>query len=861
VYFDAQKHYFTFSDMKISLLPIDSLLPAALEAIERSTTLILQASPGSGKTTRLPPYLLRNSKILSQSQIWVLQPRKLAAQFAAARVAYEENESLGDWVGYHFRFEKKFSSKTRLLYLTEGMLMRRLIGNPTLKGVSVVVLDEFHERHLHTDLTLSFLRRLQKTVRPDLKLVVMSATLDLQSLKEFLPESPLIHLDSPVFPIDTSYLSSSQAQHPLPRLVKEAVEKHFKTSVQGDCLVFLPGLREIRACETELSSLARNLNFSLFALHGDFAKEEQEAALKPGKIRKVVLSTNIAETSLTIPGVNCVIDSGLHRIASYSWWTGLPLLSTKPTSKASSIQRAGRAGRSGPGFCYRLYTQHEFETKTPFETPEIRRSDLAQTTLELKGLGVENLSKFEWFESPSKESLTSSEKLLFLLGALESTSGDSQLTPIGERMKEFSLNPRIACFLLECESTGCLAQGIRMATLISEGKLETLNAIDQLKRPLDFSSERVKRQLEVMFQENQASLSVSATDIDTAIAKALLSAFPDRLAVAKSNESSKNSSLAATKDFVLASGGTASLVGSSVYSHSSREPYVIALALQEVQRGGFSKVHLTSLVPIQEEWLYELSPCPIEENEKVEWNRTKQKVEAASQLILGQIVLESREREAKNENQVFSILLREFFKTSPQNLENLSLQDWISLFNTLFPQQELETELTRLNLSFNQMGLGKEVHGQNLLAFLRHWLDKKRPLKEIEAIGCVQHLRTFFLEGQELTLEKNCPSFILLPNQRKASVHYLWDRAPWIESRMQDFFGMLEVPTLCGGRVSLTVHLLAPNHRAVQVTSDLKSFWKTHYPKIRKELSRNYPKHPFPEDPYTPIPHSSRKRN
>ncbi|MBM4316281.1 MAG: ATP-dependent helicase HrpB [Deltaproteobacteria bacterium] len=847
--------------MKTTLLPIDSLLPTALKAMERSTSLILQASPGSGKTTRLPPYLLRNSKTLSQSQIWVLQPRKLAAQFAAARVAYEENERLGDWVGYHFRFEKKFSSQTRLLYLTEGMLMRRLIGNPTLEGVSVVVLDEFHERHLHTDLTLSFLRRLQRTVRPDLKIIVMSATLDLKSLTEFLPEAPLIHLESPIFPVETTYLSPSQTEKSLPRLVKDAVEKYFKASTQGDCLVFLPGLREIRSCETELSSLSRTLNFSLFALHGDFGKEDQEAALQPGEFRKVILSTNIAETSLTIPGINCVIDSGLQRIASYSWWTGLPLLSTKPNSKASSIQRAGRAGRTGPGFCFRLYTQHEFETKAPFETPEIRKSDLTQTALELKGLGVEDLSTFEWFEPPSKEALTSSEKLLFLLGALESTSSASPLTPLGEKMKQVSLHPRIARFLLECESSGCLEQGIRMAALISEGKLETLDALDQLKSPLDFSSERVKRQLEIMFHENNASLSVSASDKNAALAKALLSAFPDRMALAKSTESSKKLSLTATKDFVLASGGTASLIGNQLYSHSSSEPYVIALALQEIQRGVFSKVHLTSLVPIQEEWLFELSPCPIEDIEKVQWNRTKQKIEATSQLILGQIVLESRAREAKDENEVFSILVRELFKTSPQKLESLSLQDWVSLFNTLFPQQELETELTRLNISFNQMRFGKEVHGSNLLMFLRHWLDRKRSLKEIEVTSCIQNLRVFFLEGQEHTLERNCPSFILLPNQRKTPVHYPWDRAPWIESRMQDFFGMLEVPALCGGRVSLIVHLLAPNHRAVQVTSDLKSFWQNHYPKIRKELSRNYPKHSFPEDPYTPIPPSPRKRN
>ncbi len=842
-------------------LPIDSLLPECERVLKDHSTLILQASPGSGKTTRLPPFLLKSNALKNDSQIWVLEPRRLAAKFAAFRVAEEEREQLGIRIGYHFRFEKNFSSKTRLLYLTEGMLMRRLVSNPTLQGVSAVILDEFHERHLHTDLSLSFLRHLQKTARPDLKIIVMSATLEIDSLKTFLPEAPVLKLESPLFPVEMVYCSEEQLRKPLSRIIRETLQKAFSSSLMGDCLVFLPGLREIRNCEAELESLSRSLNFSIFCLHGDFAKEEQERALKPHHKRKVVLSTNLAETSLTIPGVNCIIDSGLQRTASYSWWTGIPLLSTRATSKASAIQRAGRAGRTSPGICYRLFTKHDFDTRTPFETPEIRRADLAQTLLELKALGISNISKFLWFESPSQTSLEAAHRLLFQLGALDSTQDFSQLTPVGMEMKDLSLHPRISRFLIACRENGCLESGFHLATLISEGKLESLDAIEQLNRPLDTLSQKLKKQLESTFGTFPSSKKSSSQEEAYALSFSLLTAFPDR--VAQARYSTKNSFGQKTPwvEFTLSSGGTASLKSGAHYQWEKEEPYCIALDLQEFKKDQSSSIILNSWVTIKQNWLYELSPTPLQEVDKIDWDKVRNRVTSSSQILIGQLLLEQTERPISDENLVFNLLVREILKTDPNNLEFLSLPHWVVLFKNLFPNNEMESQIVRMQLLKTHLGLGIEVTAKQLTVFLKNWFSQKRTRKEIESPDCLTFFTSYFCEGNEYLFEKYCPNQLTFPNQKKVTIQYALDKMPWVESKLQDLFGLTQAPQICDGRVFLTVHLLAPNYRAVQVTSDLKSFWKDHYPTIRKELSRNYPRHPWPENPYLPLPPRPPKKN
>lgn len=848
-----------------SQLPIDALLPECAKNLEEHSTLILQASPGSGKTTRLPPFLLYSSVIKKDSQIWVLEPRRLAAKFAATRVAEEEQVRLGDLVGYHFRFEKQYCAQTRLLYLTEGMLMRRLVHNPYLLGVSMVVLDEFHERHLHTDLALSFLTHLQTTKRPDLKIVVMSATLETERLQQFLPEAPILRLEAPLFPVISHFLETEKSQKSLSVLVREVLEKEWTRNSYGDCLVFLPGMREIRACESELKSLSHSFKFLLLPLHGEIPKEEQEKAILPQSMRKVVLATNIAETSLTIPGITLVIDSGLQRTASYSWWTGVPMLATKKTSKASCIQRAGRAGRTAPGICWYLFTKHDFESRPNFAIPEIQKADLAQTVLELKALGVSSLLKFPWFEKPSPASLDSSQQLLFHLGALDSKEEEGQLTPLGKEMKEFSVHPRISRFLIACRERNCLEKGIHLATLLSEGKLQTLDALDSLNHPLDFHSLRLQKQLHDAFVYRPTAgqeTSKNSPESSDALSLSLLEAFSDRVAMMKPN-SQQNRTTDTLIEFVLASGGTATLMPGTQFSFNREAPYVIALEVQESKRAQRSFVNIHSLVSIKECWLYDLEPSPLSETEKIEWNKIKQKLTSFSQILLGQLILDSKERTIVDEDLAFEVLLKELFKVPLSALPSLSFQNWVLLFKIIFPQNEVERLLVRIQLFQTHQTLRPEsprLTTRELSVFLKFWLQKKRTLAEISDPQCLLAIENYFCRGEEYGLNKKLPCTLKLPNQKLATINYSFDRSPWVESRMQDFFGLTEAPALCDGKVPLTLHFLAPNYRAVQVTTDLQSFWNNHYPSIRKELSRNYPRHPWPENPRIPLPPSGRKK-
>ncbi len=389
-------------------LPIDPHLPLIAKKLQESGCLVLKASPGSGKTTRVAPFLLNS--LPPGKEILVLEPRRLAAKLAARRVAEERREKVGGVIGYQFRFENVSSKETRLRFLTEGMLMRRLIRDRTLDGVAIVILDEFHERHLHGDVALSYLRSLQASGRPDLKLVVMSATLDTEALLRYLGNCPLVEVEGRPFDVATHYRPSENKF--LEISVRDAVKTAFQEWPEGDCLVFLPGMADIRRAESALSDLARINHWDLFPLHGELSKGEQDRALLPGRNRKIILATNVAETSLTIEGIRIVIDSGLHRQASYSWWSGVPSLRTRPISRASSIQRAGRAGRTASGTCYRLYSRADFDGRAPFETPEIQRADLCQTLLELKELGVQSLTQFPWFDPPPAGAMESAEATL-----------------------------------------------------------------------------------------------------------------------------------------------------------------------------------------------------------------------------------------------------------------------------------------------------------------------------------------------------------------------------------------------------------------------------------------------------------------
>jgi ATP-dependent helicase HrpB len=443
-------------------LPIDSLLPEIVAELRRSPNLIIEAAPGAGKTTRVPSALLDAE--IGNGEVWVLEPRRLATRMAARRVAEERGEKPGETVGYQVRFEEVTSRQTRLRFLTEGILTRRLLADPKLKNVGTVVLDEFHERHLQADLALALLKRLQQTTRPDLKLVVMSATLDAAPIAHYLDNAPKLSSEGKRFEVAVEH-QPHEDNRPLADQVASAVGKLLVENLDGDVLVFLPGAAEIRRAQAACSTLAKQHDLLVLPLHGDLSPAEQDRAVRPADRRKIILSTNVAESSVTIDGVVAVIDSGLARIAGHSAWSGLATLNVGRVSKASAIQRAGRAGRTRPGRCLRLYTAQDFNARADHETAEVHRLDLSEPALELHSAGITDLNSFGWFEAPPTSAIEAADSLLKKLGAIDATG---RVTKTGEQMLRFPLHPRQSRMLIEAQSRGVFDEACTIAALIGE---------------------------------------------------------------------------------------------------------------------------------------------------------------------------------------------------------------------------------------------------------------------------------------------------------------------------------------------------------------------------------------------------------
>jgi ATP-dependent helicase HrpB len=825
---------------KLQLLPIDPWIPKILESLERCSLLVLQASPGSGKTTRVPPALLRRRQKPASnapSEILVLEPRRVAAKYAARRVAEELGSQVGQEVGYQFRFENATSAQTKLRFLTEGMLMRRLLSDPKLARTGTVIIDEFHERHLHGDIALAYLKRLQREERPDLEIIVMSATLDTQAISSFLNQCPVISVEAPRFPVETDYLKTAPSKH-LEWTVKEAVQRAVDEE-SGDILVFLPGMADIRRSADALADLASRKSILITPLHGELSREEQTLAIEKQNRRKIILSTNLAETSLTIEGVTVVIDSGLHRQASYSHWSGVPSLKTRPISRASAIQRAGRAGRTAPGKCYRLYTKGDFDGRAPFDTPEVQRADLAQTILELKSLGVGKLSKFDWFESPSPQALSSSETLLQLLGALQENSDrTSSLTSIGKKMTEIPAHPRLARMLIEAEQNGAsLSDATLLAALISEGELgfaSSLDAMDALKSStLSHSVKKVAQLYSGNFSKR------SGTPDSNKLRYAVLTGFPDRV-----SKKRPSPGLQTESELLFSSGGSAKVPNSNVISESE---FFVTLEIQERQNMGQARaqVHVKSLITIEPEWLFDLPAGLLLETEEITWDPQRKRVAAKSQMKYGELVLSESPMETLGANTA-AVLLK---ATAGVDLNiPATLETRLQSLAPFTDAAELESAWARLQICIQLKG-GEALTPNDLDSFIVHACEGKVSFAELQELDWSSELLGFFAERAGSNIAALAPTHFELPNKRRPQINYKIGSNPWIESRLQDFFGVKVPPSIANGRVPLTLHLLAPNQRALQVTTDLPGFWARTYPEVRKELSRRYPRHPWPENP------------
>jgi ATP-dependent helicase HrpB len=825
----------------VQRLPIDEHLAEIVRVVTQHGVLVLEAPPGAGKTTRVPPALLA-SMAGDGGDVVVLEPRRLAARMAAARIAEERGERVGDVVGYQVRFEDKTSLATRIRFVTEGVLTRRLLSDPLLSRTAIVVLDEFHERHLHGDVALAVIKRLRETRRPDLRIVVMSATLDGAPVAAYLGARTL-RTEGRAYEVAIEYEKIAD-DRPLERRVASAVRDAVRLPGDGDILVFLPGAAEIRKAKEACERLANETDVLLLPLHGDLSPAEQDRAVRRQSQRKIVLSTNVAESSITIDGVVSVVDSGLARVAGHAPWSGLPTLAVAKVSRASAAQRAGRAGRTRPGRCVRLYTRADWAARPEHDRPEIERLDLAQSWLELASLGALDLA---WLDPPPLASLRAATELLGRLGALDD---DGRVTAMGKRLLRFPIHPRQARVLVEARDRGVGEDGAVLAALIGERDIRRYHKTSFGGVPLrDEATERSDLLLALdRFREAQgarfapdalrrmdldpgATLAVArASDqlrgprtgepptspkaIDDALLISILSGYPDRVVKRVQGRS-----------LALAGGGGADLSSASAVRDA---PWMVAVDA-DAQKGR-ALVHVASAV--EPEWLIELFPDRVREVDDLSWDASAERAVARSRLVYDGLVLAESEGTG-NEADLAMVLFKAALARGAR---------------TFAPDGALDRWMARVQFAALHDGRVNAPEQAEVESALRESCAGKRSFAEL-GLSLLTSLEANRSPEARARIATLAPERVTLAAGRSVRVEYESGKAPWIASRMQDFFGMENGPALAQGKAPLVLHLLAPNRRAVQVTTDLSGFWTRHYPSLRRELARRYPRHAWPEDP------------
>lgn len=831
-------------------LPIDPHLPAIVADVRERRGLVLVAEPGAGKTTRVPRALL-DAGLGKIGEIVVVEPRRIAARMAAHRVAHELGEPVGRRVGYRVRFDAKVSRETRVTFVTEGILARRLDTDPDLEGVSIVVFDELHERHLHTDLALARARRARerRALRSPLSIVAMSATLEAEPVARFL-DAPIKNVEGRTFPIDVRYAAAPD-DRPLERRVRAAVVRLLEEGLDGDVLAFLPGAGEIRRATEELEGPARALSLDVVPLHGDLPPDAQDRAIRRGPRRKVILSTNVAETSLTIEGVVAVVDSGLARIARCSPWTGLTSLDTLPISRASAAQRAGRAGRVRAGVCERLYTRADHDARPLRDRPEIERVDLAEMVLSLRAAG-EDPRTFAYLEAPPASALESAERLLERLGAVERGA----VTALGRAMLALPIHPRLARVALEAKRLGHPRSGAMLAALIAEREVrlaartrfgahearsdevassDLIARLDELEalgpeashstlRSAGLDARAVRTVFDAARQIERELAGVAldveeSFDEEGALLTATLAGFPDRVARRRRPGG---------EELVLGGGGSARLDPQSAV----KDAPLLALIDADTRPSG---VLVRRASAVTTDMLMGLFLDRIEDVREARFDAARERVVGVGELRYDGLALEQSEIEPSEEDAARVLA----DAAIAAGLGRFVDEDaWIALKRRLAFARGFDPALPALDDALLRDLLVRLCAG-------------KRSFAELRDAGLLEWVRAELGSGVLAKLEALAPESVSLPGRRRVPVTYEDDRPPWIASRLADFFGMSEGPAIAGGRVPLVLHLLAPNHRALQVTTDLAGFWARHYPELKRSLMRRYPRHPWPDDPRT----------
>jgi ATP-dependent helicase HrpB len=839
-------------------LPIYEIEQAIVTSVREHGRVIVSAPTGSGKSTQVPQMLLDHG-LLGAGQVVILQPRRLATRLLAARVSWERKVELGREVGYQIRFENVSGDATRIRFVTEGVLLRQIVQDPSLKGITALVFDEFHERHLYGDITLARALDLQDSHRRDLKILVMSATLDAARLEEYLKPCRVLESQGRTFPVDIRFASSPSYvdKRPVWEQAAAAFSDFVNSGGEGDVLVFMPGGFEISQTIEAIRHCDVSRGFILLPLHGELAPTDQDAAVARYDKRKVVVATNVAETSLTIDGIRCVIDGGLARVPRYDPYRGINTLLIDKISQASADQRAGRAGRTAPGICMRLWSREEHGHRTVQETPEIKRLDLAEVVLTLKAAGIQNLRTFRWLDPPEEQALQHAEELLADLGALKGP--DHHISPVGLKMLAFPLHPRYSRMLLAAQDYHCVYQACLVAAL-TQGRDLLLRNVDRdtaryredllgdkassdfwmLMRAWNYASKNnfqmnacrrlgvhmvTARQVGPLFQQfldiaRRERLDTAPKEVpDEALQKCILIGFSDR--VARRVDSG-------TLRCELVHGRRGVLARESAVQN---QPLLVAAEVREVEGKDKAVNTLLSLATaIEEPWLRELFPEDLNTIPRVFYDATSKRVYGEEQLRFRDLAIGTRRVDPPPAEEAARLLSEEVIAGRLILKEwDLGVEQWILRLN-LLNQWCPELGLPAIGDQDRRHLIEQICHGATGYKDI-----KDKPVKPI--------IKSWLSAAQEDLLEKQAPERLTLTNGRAPKVVYETGAPPHIALRIQELYDVNTTPRIAMGRVPVLVHILAPNMRPVQITQDLAGFWREHYPRVKQELQRKYPKH------------------
>lgn len=816
-------------------LPIDRVLTQLKEKLNEHTNAVLVAPPGAGKTTRVPLALLDEPWVAGR-KIMMLEPRRLAARAAARYMASRLGEQVGETVGYRVRLDTKVGPKTRIEVITEGVLTRLLQADPALEDVAAVIFDEFHERSLHADLGLAFALESQAVLRDDLRILVMSATLDAAPVAALMRDAPIVVSEGRSYPVETRYLSKpveGKLEPALAACIRQAL-----VAEEGDLLAFLPGAGEIRRVERLLLEAGLGPQVRIAPLYGQLAQGEQDAAIAPGVPgqRKVVLATSIAESSLTVEGVRIVVDGGRMRVPRFSPRTGMTRLETVTVSRDSADQRRGRAGRTAPGVCYRLWTEQEDRRLAPHRAPEIMEADLAALALELAAWGVADPAQLAWLTPPPAAAYSQAVALLKQLGAL---GDDGAITPHGRRMAELGVSPRLAHMMLRAVPLGLGGLACELAALLSDRDLlrsrpDSPNVdlrlrVEALRGAgnVQAADPAARRRIVAEAEQGKRTLGVPLEQRDEVNACGMLLAFayPDRIAQNKGGGR-----------FLLSGGRGGSFAGPQpLYG----EKYLVVAELDD--QGADGRIDLAA--PISEEQLHRVFADDIETETAVAWDRAAQAVRARKREKLGALTLREAPVEAPDPEQVLNALLEGIVA------EGLSMLPWTKAAKQL---------RERIGFMHRVDPAWPDVSDEALLAGLKEWLGPHlyglKSRDDLQRLSMAAILDGMLPWPQRQQLDDFVPTHITVPSGSRIPVDYSYPASPVLAVRLQELFGLRETPRIGGGKVPLLLHLLSPAHRPVQVTRDLASFWQDAYFEVKKDLKGRYPKHVWPDDPLTALP-------